>query len=187
MLLVYVQPDFHLIVFHDFLKHKMNSLKFLRNGLFPVLLFSLILGLEKFYLGSNLTLLIHVRHTQQYLVNPINRICYLQSLSCKLPNRKVAKGLHLISNDIYLHSTSANHSQGNNLTLTTPNGPFQKIWNLPSHTLTAISFPSSLYSFPLFLLFFPVLKWSVSCQTYILIRHNPNFLWSIIWTTVTNP
>lgn len=127
MLLVYIQPDCHVIVLHDFLKHKMNSLKFLRNGLFPILLFSLILGLEKFYLGPNLTVLIQVRHTeQQYLVNPINRSCYPQSLSCKLPNREVTKGLHLISN-IYLHSTSANHSQGNNLTLMTPNGPFQKI------------------------------------------------------------
>lgn len=141
----------------------MNSLKRLRKkwtiSYSPI--FNLILGLEKLYLGSKSDfLLIHGRRTGQFTAysKPNKWNCDPHPYPTeKLPKIETTEGLHLISNDIYHHSTSTNHSQdNNNLTLWTSNDPFQKILNSPPHTLTTIYFPSIvctpfLYSYYSFL------------------------------------
>lgn len=137
-LLVCIQPDFHLLVLHDFLKHKINSMKILRNGLFPIQPNSRAREVL-FRLQSDF---VNTCEAHRTVLHKPNKQKLLSSILILQTPQQRTKGLHLLSNDIYLyHSTSANHSQGSRPTLMTPNGPFQ---NLPSHTLTTISFPSTV-------------------------------------------
>lgn len=79
--------------------------------------------------------------SSEHTVISMNGNCYPHPYPAeKFPKTEVTKGLHLIYNDVYHHSTSATIPKA--ITLGTPNDQFQKILNSLPHTLTTIYFPS---------------------------------------------
>ena len=64
---VSAQPDSHITFLDHFLKHdEQSEISEKQWAISYSPIFKLILGLEKLCLGSNLTLLIQVRHTEQF-------------------------------------------------------------------------------------------------------------------------